>query len=62
MICMASLIIIEYNQLFKYLNDKELARITEILKTLIDSNFISIEDKSYILTVKSLILKEKKIK
>lgn len=59
---MASLIIIEYNQLFKYLNDKELARITEILKTLIDSNFISIEDKSYILTVKSLILKEKKIK
>ena len=52
----------QYNQLFKYINDKELAHITEIFKILIDSNFISKEDKSYILTIKSLILKEKNIK
>ena len=50
----------QYNQLFKYLNDKELSHITEIFNILIDSKFISKEDKSYFLTIKSLILQKKK--
>ena len=45
-------------KLFKYLNDKELDFITKILNKLIDSDYISIEDKSSIITVKVLILKK----
>ena len=47
-----------YNKLFKYLNDKEVVFITGILNKLIYSDYISIEDKSYTLMVKSLILKK----
>ena len=43
---------------FKYLNDKELVFITKILNKLIDSDYISIEDKSNIIMVKTLILKK----
>ena len=45
-------------KLFKYLNDKELVFITKILNKLIDSDYISIEDKSNIIMVKTLILKK----
>lgn len=44
--------------LFKYLNDKELTFITKILNKLIDSDYISIEDKLRIIIVKTLILKK----
>ena len=44
-------------KLFKYLNDKELIFITKILNKLIDSDYISIEDKSSIIIVKELIIK-----
>jgi len=47
-----------YNHLYKYLNDKEVAFITGILNKLIDSDYISIKDKSYIIMVKSIILKK----
>jgi glycosyltransferase involved in cell wall biosynthesis len=45
-------------QLYKYLNDKELAFITKVLNKLIDSDYISIEDKSIIIMIKTLILKK----
>jgi hypothetical protein len=46
------------NNLFKYLNDKELSFIIKILNKLIDSDYITIEDKSDIIIVKTLILKK----
>ena len=46
------------NKLFKYLNGKELAFITKILNKLIDSDYISIEDKTNIIIIKTLILKK----
>lgn len=45
-------------KLFKYLNKKELAFITKILNKLIESDYISIEDKSNIIMIKTLILKK----
>ena len=47
-----------YIRLFKYLNDKELSYITKIIDKLSNSELISIEDKSNILMIKSLILKK----
>ena len=49
----------QYNQLFKYLNKKELVYITRIFNKLIGSDYISVKDKAYIIMFKSLILKKK---
>ena len=46
------------NKLFKFLNDKELAFILKILNELIDSDYISLEDKTDIIIVKTLIKKK----
>jgi len=46
------------NRLFKFLSDKELAFILKILNKLVDSDYISIEDKSSIIIIKTLILKK----
>ena len=46
------------NKLFKYLNDKELVFIIKILNKLISSDYILIEDKLVIITIKTLILKK----
>jgi len=51
----------QYNKLFKYLDGKELNYIIKIFNILIDSNYISKEDKSDILMYKTLILKKKEI-
>ena len=48
----------KYNKLFKYLNKNELAYITKIFNKLINSDFISKEDKSNILVIKILIFKK----
>ena len=48
----------KYNKLFKYLNNNELTYITNIFNKLINSEFISKEDKSNILVIKMLILKK----
>ena len=47
-----------YNKLFKYLNNIELVYITKIFNKLINSDFITKEDKSNILVIKALILKK----
>ena len=47
-----------YNKLFKYLNNNELSYITKILNKLISSDFISKEDKSNILIIRTLIFKK----
>ena len=46
------------NKLFKFLNDKEFAFIMKILNKLIDSDYISLEDKTDIIIVKTLIKKK----
>jgi len=48
----------KYNKLFKYLNNTELTYITKIFNKLINSDFISKEDKSKILVIKTLIFKK----
>lgn len=48
----------QYNRFFKYLNNNELTYITIILNKLINSDFISKEDKSNILAIKTLIFKK----
>ena len=48
----------QYNKLFKYLNKTELTYITKIFNKLINSDFISKEDKSKILVIKILIFKK----
>ena len=48
----------KYNKLFKYLNNHELIYITNIFDKLINSDFISKEDKSNILVIKMLIFKK----
>ena len=48
----------QYNRFFKYLNNNELAYIAEILNKIIYSDFISKEDKSSILAIKTLIFKK----
>ena len=48
----------KYNKLFKYLNKNELTYITKIFNKLINSDFISKEDKSKILVIKILIFKK----
>jgi len=47
---------IQYNNLFKYLNNEELSYIIEILNILTNSDYISKKNKSSILLIKSLIL------
>ena len=48
----------QYNKLFKYLNNKELAYISKIFNKLISSDFIAKEDKLNILAIKTLIFKK----
>ena len=48
----------QYNKLFKYLNNNELTYINNIFNKLISSDFISKEDKSNILVIKTLIFKK----
>ena len=48
----------QYNKLFKYLNKNELTYIIKIFNKLINSDFISKEDKSNILVIKILIFKK----
>lgn len=48
----------QYNRLFRYLNNTELAYITKIFNKLNNSDFISKRDKSNILVIKALILKK----
>ena len=45
-------------KLYKYLNDKEITFIIEVLNKLIDSDYILIEDKSIIIMIKTLIIKK----
>ena len=48
----------QYNKLFIYLNNNELTYIKNIFNKLISSDFISKEDKSNILVIKTLIFKK----
>ena len=50
----------QYNKLFKYINNKELSYIKEIFSILINSDYISKKNKSYIILVKSLILNKRR--
>ena len=53
-----NIITYQYKQLYKYLNDKEISFIIEVLNKLIDSDYILIEDKSIIIMIKTLIIKK----
>ena len=50
----------QYNNLFKYINNKEISYIKEILNILINSDYISKENKSSILLIKSLIINKRR--